>query len=238
MESDRDKEIYDYEYADDEGEEEMDFNVATRKDARALSNNACCICHLKVVQTFHHLKPKEEGGEGDLDNCVPVCSTCSRFIHAGGLNRTQQKNMRNGWYELVKYTESDVNKNAKLNEINEDKEISQIGTFQSTKGHKSPEAKKQWQDEEEKTKKRIKDWLYFHTVWYKDMLRGHYIFDDWRTTEEINNLVNVGKVRVRNFCEMIEAIERDTKDQASEKWRIKESYYDKFDGDEVFEKDY
>lgn len=107
-------------------------------------------------------------------------------------------------------------------------------TFQVIGGHKSHEAQKQWL-EDERNKKRIKDWLYFQTVWYKDLFSEDYRFYDWRTTGEINNIVNLGLDKVSELCHKIEAVEKDTNDSTVEKWRIKMKYYERFDGDEVFE---
>ncbi|MBI5001271.1 MAG: HNH endonuclease [Euryarchaeota archaeon] len=201
-------------------EDTMTFSDRTRETARRKSKNTCCICHKAKVQRFHHIHPRSGGIDDKLSNCAPICGTCHIFIHEwGGLNPDMVIANRDTWYNFVKFIESDA--------------------FTSSEAYKNDVTDKPYSDGEKNNMKKIKDWLFFQTVWYKDILRGDYQYDDWRTSEEISNCVKLTPKltpkEVSELCWKIDALEKDTKNTITDKWRIIKSFKDKFDDVEVFE---
>ncbi len=48
-----------------------------------LYRNTCVLC-LEPANHPHHVLPKSAGGEDTLDNIVPLCYSCHRFVHDTG----------------------------------------------------------------------------------------------------------------------------------------------------------
>ncbi len=272
-------EIYDYEYADDEGEEDMplrravDLRVVLEGDGKCYFPNCPRVLLVEVEgetifdgQAAHiettkdgprhnsTLTPKEyEAYENVIHCCFPHHQIID-VLQVDKYSKDDVREMKRNKIEEVKKLRRlpeelliledkiSISKVSGEMELSQSQVLEEMATSQSQftvlGGHKSPEEKQQWVVLEEFSKKRIEDWLYFQTVWYKDVFRGEFQFYDWRTTEDIERILHIGALRVRNLCELIETIERDMSDQSVEKWRIKESHHNDYEVDGIFEQDY
>jgi hypothetical protein len=58
----------------------------------------------------HHLQPKEEGGQGVLDNAILLCVRCHHLYGDHSEKRVQLRQARDDWYEIVRerYSPADV----------------------------------------------------------------------------------------------------------------------------------
>jgi hypothetical protein len=58
----------------------------------------------------HHLTPKEEGGNGDLDNAIFLCAWCHLTYGHNRDKRKQLRAARDDWYEIVRamYSPADI----------------------------------------------------------------------------------------------------------------------------------
>ncbi len=88
----------------------MAFNQGEVEQLLADTGRRCCICGgLHNVQV-HHVVPKEQGGDDDIDNAIPLCPNCHDEIHgryaSGRTTRsytpTELKLHRQRTIELVK----------------------------------------------------------------------------------------------------------------------------------------
>jgi hypothetical protein len=85
---------------------EQEFTTATKKEAYALAQGACCMCHQPIpswrLSTYHHKTAIIRGGTGETSNCMVMHRKChednfhalhgffppTRYINAGNpLNR-------------------------------------------------------------------------------------------------------------------------------------------------------
>ena len=78
-----------------------DFSDATKEQARRLAFFKCCYCHERLGDDVHHLIPKEEGGIGELDNAILLCVQCHADYGHRPEKRTQLRQARDHWYEIV-----------------------------------------------------------------------------------------------------------------------------------------
>jgi hypothetical protein len=62
----------------------MSFNRENVASLLAECQRRCCICHrfCGVKIETDHITPKDEGGNDDIDNAIPVCFDCHAEIHS------------------------------------------------------------------------------------------------------------------------------------------------------------
>jgi len=78
-----------------------DFSEAIKLEARRLAFFRCCYCHDQQGDDVHHLVPKEEGGEGTIDNAIFLCVRCHSNHGHRPEKRAQLQQARDHWYEIV-----------------------------------------------------------------------------------------------------------------------------------------
>lgn len=78
----------------------MGFPISVREEALIKCKRHCVLCEKSkgIKVECHHIKPKAQGGEDTLDNCIPVCFDCHAEV--GGYNTKHPKGN--------KYTESEL----------------------------------------------------------------------------------------------------------------------------------
>jgi len=89
-----------------------DFPDSVKREARRLAAFKCCLCRDEIGDHVHHIVPKEEGGQGVIENAMLLCVRChDRFGHRKD-RRSQLEDARDTWYEIVraKYSASDVDR--------------------------------------------------------------------------------------------------------------------------------
>ncbi|PHR88852.1 MAG: hypothetical protein COA78_36160 [Blastopirellula sp.] len=87
----------------------MSFPHKVKEEVLVKSRRCCCVCRkfYGLYIEVHHITPKSEGGENDLDNAIPLCQDCHG--QAGHYNPnhsignkyrpTELKKHRDSWYE-------------------------------------------------------------------------------------------------------------------------------------------
>jgi hypothetical protein len=88
-----------------------DFPESVKYEARRLAAFRCCYCR-EMGDHVHHLTPKEDGGQGDIDNAIFLCVQChDRHGHRPD-KRAQLRQARGVWYEYVaeKYSTTDLDR--------------------------------------------------------------------------------------------------------------------------------
>jgi hypothetical protein len=92
------------------------FPPAVKAEARRLAAFKCCYCRDEMGDDVHHLVPMAEGGPGELANAILLCVMChDRFGHRAD-KRSQLRQAREDWYEIVrvKYSTADIDKLANV----------------------------------------------------------------------------------------------------------------------------
>jgi hypothetical protein len=69
--------------------------------------------------TCHHLLPKEEGGQGVLDNAIFLCVQCHARCGSRKEKRNQLRQARDDWHRIVreKYSTEYINTVARIDEL-------------------------------------------------------------------------------------------------------------------------
>ena len=78
-----------------------DFSDSVKRKARELAFFKCCYCHDRQGHEVHHLTPKEEGGQGTLDNAILLCVQCHSDYGHRSDKRQQLRQARDHWYEIA-----------------------------------------------------------------------------------------------------------------------------------------
>jgi hypothetical protein len=78
-----------------------DFPDTVKLRARRLAAFRCCYCRDRMGHEVHHLIPKEEGGQGVLDNAVLLCVQCHSDYGHREDKRLPLRQARDQWYEVV-----------------------------------------------------------------------------------------------------------------------------------------
>ena len=78
-----------------------DFSPGVKLQARRRAAFRCCYCRDRMGDHVHHLDPKEEGGSNDLDNAMLLCVMCHELYGPKKDKRTQLRQARDAWYEIV-----------------------------------------------------------------------------------------------------------------------------------------
>ena len=78
-----------------------DFSDAIKEEARRLAGFWCCYCRRRMGDDVHHIDPKEEGGEGVLDNAILLCAQCHRDYGDRRDKRQTLRQARTYAYELA-----------------------------------------------------------------------------------------------------------------------------------------
>lgn len=78
--------------------EGQDFPESVKLEAKQLSNFRCVVCDAPFVEV-HHIKPKNEGGLGVLDNAAPLCGYHHSLVGANQELRKQLRQMRDWQWE-------------------------------------------------------------------------------------------------------------------------------------------
>src|SRR5262245_25736755 len=88
-----------------------DFPESVKREARRLAIFKCCICRDVMGDHVHHLKPKEEGGQGVIENAILLCVRCHDLYGHRSDKRAQLTQARDLWHEHVrqKYSVSALN---------------------------------------------------------------------------------------------------------------------------------
>jgi hypothetical protein len=96
-----------------------DFPDSVKRKARELAFFKCCYCHDRQGHEVHHLTPKEEGGQGTLDNAILLCVQCHSDYGHRPDKRQQLRQARDHWYEIVakRYGPEGVAQIANLDEL-------------------------------------------------------------------------------------------------------------------------
>lgn len=89
----------------------MGFPKDVVENALVACGRSCCICHkfCGVHIETHHMKPKQQGGEDTLENCIPLCFDCHAAVehynekHPRGRKFTEGelRKHRDNWYKMV-----------------------------------------------------------------------------------------------------------------------------------------
>ena len=105
-----------------------DFPDAVKREARRLAAFKCCYCRDEMGDHVHHLVPKEEGGQGVIENAILLCVSChDKFGHRKD-KRAQLEQARNIWYEIAaeKYSAANVDR---FEEIATKTDVAQISAM-------------------------------------------------------------------------------------------------------------
>jgi diguanylate cyclase (GGDEF)-like protein len=78
-----------------------DFPDSVKLEARKRAAFKCCYCRDRMGDDVHHLTPKEEGGQGIIDNAILLCAQCHRDYGDRRDKRQQLRQARDDWYEIV-----------------------------------------------------------------------------------------------------------------------------------------
>lgn len=78
-----------------------DFPDSVKRKARELAFFKCCYCHDRQGHEVHHLTPKEESGQGTLDNAILLCVQCHSDYGHRADKRQQLRQARDHWYEIA-----------------------------------------------------------------------------------------------------------------------------------------
>jgi hypothetical protein len=78
-----------------------DFPESVKRKARELAFFKCCYCHDRQGHEVHHVVPKEEGGQGMLDNAILLCVQCHSDYGHRPDKRQQLRQARDHWYEIA-----------------------------------------------------------------------------------------------------------------------------------------
>jgi hypothetical protein len=89
-----------------------EFLESVKLEARRLAAFKCCYCRDEMGDEVHHLTPKEEGGQGVLDNAIFLCGRCHGLYGHRKDKRKQLRQARDIWYEIVreKYAPREIEK--------------------------------------------------------------------------------------------------------------------------------
>ncbi|MBI4093578.1 HNH endonuclease [Candidatus Kaiserbacteria bacterium] len=80
----------------------MTFSESQKKEVRAKSAYACCVCRQMTTSVeVHHIVPQQEDGPDTIENAAPLCPTHHADLGANPEKRTRIREMRDAWYETV-----------------------------------------------------------------------------------------------------------------------------------------
>jgi HNH endonuclease len=87
-----------------------DFLESVKVDARKRAAFKCCFCRDRMGDEVHHLVPKEQGGQGVLDNAILLCAQCHNDYGNNPLKQKQLRQARDDWYEIVerRYSQTEI----------------------------------------------------------------------------------------------------------------------------------
>jgi hypothetical protein len=77
------------------------FPDSVKIEARRLAFFRCCYCHDRPGDQVHHLIPREEGGQGVLENAILLCVQCHTDYGHRKDKRRQLREARDHWHEIV-----------------------------------------------------------------------------------------------------------------------------------------
>ena len=75
----------------------MNFTEKTKLLVKQKSNFRCCICNTIGVE-IHHIIPKSEQGNNQIDNAAPLCPTCHELYGDNPKKRKFIREIRDFWY--------------------------------------------------------------------------------------------------------------------------------------------
>jgi rRNA maturation endonuclease Nob1 len=78
-----------------------DFPLSVKEAARTRAAFKCCYCRDRMGDDVHHLTPKEEGGQGVIENAILLCAQCHRDYGDRRDKRPTLRQARDDWHELV-----------------------------------------------------------------------------------------------------------------------------------------
>ena len=79
----------------------MPFSPALKLQVKRMAAFQCCRCH-EIGVDIHHIIPQAQGGPDDIDNAAPLCQNCHARFGANPEKRTEIRQMREFWYDVVK----------------------------------------------------------------------------------------------------------------------------------------
>src|SRR5215831_9596828 len=79
----------------------MPFSQALKDQVKKMAAFRCCRCQAIGIDIYHIL-PQAVGGSDDIDNAAPLCQNCHARFGANPEKRTEIRQMREFWYEVVK----------------------------------------------------------------------------------------------------------------------------------------
>lgn len=94
----------------------MPFSTKLKLEIKHKAAFRCCRCH-EVGIDIHHIIPQAEQGSDDFENAAPLCQNCHDRFGANFEKRTEIRQMRDWWYDVVK--EKYGSGQEKLEKINE-----------------------------------------------------------------------------------------------------------------------
>ncbi|MFH0889036.1 MAG: HNH endonuclease signature motif containing protein [Planctomycetota bacterium] len=77
------------------------FPDKIKQEVKRKSAFRCCRCH-EIGIDVHHIIPESQEGSNDIDNAAPLCQNCHDRYGNNPSKRTEIKQMRDWWYEVVK----------------------------------------------------------------------------------------------------------------------------------------
>ncbi|WP_425615751.1 HNH endonuclease [Anatilimnocola sp. NA78] len=78
----------------------MPFSEKIKLEAKRRSGFRCCVCHHCFVEV-HHITPQAENGSNRLENAAPLCARCHDLYGGNPEKRTQIRQMRDLWWDIV-----------------------------------------------------------------------------------------------------------------------------------------
>ena len=79
----------------------MPFSPALKLQVKRMAAFQCCRCR-EIGVDIHHIIPQAQSGTDDIDNAAPLCQNCHDKFGANPEKRTEIRQMRDWWYEVVK----------------------------------------------------------------------------------------------------------------------------------------
>jgi hypothetical protein len=79
----------------------MPFSQALKDQVKRMAAFRCCRCQ-EIGIDIHHILPQAMGGSDDIDNAAPLCQNCHARFGANPEKRTEIRQMREFWYDVVK----------------------------------------------------------------------------------------------------------------------------------------
>jgi hypothetical protein len=79
----------------------MPFSQGLKDKVKKMAAFQCCRCRAIGID-IHHIIPQAMGGSDDIDNAAPLCQNCHARYGANPEKRTEIRQMRDWWYDVVK----------------------------------------------------------------------------------------------------------------------------------------